>query len=73
MAFRDTWDFFGADNELVADQLAAFPMEQWYFNVLAEASPDLKITVKAFADRQGNPSDLRVGEHLGDSARRGKS
>ena len=61
MAFRDTWDFFGADNELVADQLAAFPMEQWYFNVLAEASPDLKITVKAFSDRQGNPLTYASG------------
>ena len=61
MAFRDTWDFFGAQNELVADQLAAFPMEQWYFNVLAEASPDLKITVKAFSDRQGNPLTYASG------------
>ena len=60
-AFRDTWNFFGADNELVADQLAAFPMEQWYFNVLAEVSPDLKITVKAFTDRQGKPITYATG------------
>ena len=60
-AFRDTWDFFGARNELVADQLAAFPMEQWYFNVLAEVSPDLNMTVKAFSDRQGNPLTYATG------------
>ncbi len=60
-AFRDTWDFFGADNELVADQLAAFPMEQWYFNVLAEVSPDLNITVKPFTDRQGEPVTFATG------------
>ena len=60
-AFRDTWDFFGADNQLVADQLAAFPMEQWYFNVLAEVSPDVAITVKPFTDRQGEPLTYATG------------
>ncbi len=61
LAFRDTWDFFGAENEFVADQLAAFPIEQWYFNVLSEASPDVKITAKAFADRQGEPITYASG------------
>ncbi len=28
MAFRGTWDFFGANNQMVADQLGVFPMEQ---------------------------------------------
>src|SRR5690606_8169456 len=37
--FRDTWDFFGADNQYAVDQLAAMPMEQWYLNVLAGSSP----------------------------------
>src|SRR3954447_8224893 len=34
-SFRDTWDFFGSNNEIAADQVGAFPMEQWYYNVLA--------------------------------------
>ena len=62
MAFRDTWDFFGADNELVADQLAAFPMEQWYFNVLAEASPDLQDNRESvFGSSRATPLPTRRG------------
>jgi multiple sugar transport system substrate-binding protein len=38
-AFRNTWDFFGADNQIAKKQLAAFPMEDWYYNVLASTSP----------------------------------
>ena len=60
-AFRDTWDSFGADNEYAADQIAAKPMEQWYVNVLADASPDVNITVKPFTDRQGNPLTFATG------------
>lgn len=60
-AFRDTWDFFGAENQIATDQLAAFPMEQWYVNVLAEVSPDVAITVKPFTDRQGEPFTFATG------------
>lgn len=61
MAFRDTWDFFGANNEFVADQLGVFPMEQWYLNVLSEASPDAPLAFKAFTDREGNPITFAAG------------
>ena len=61
VAFRDTWDFFGAENQIATDQLAAFPMEQWYLNVLAEVSPEVGITVKAFTDRQGEPLTFATG------------
>lgn len=61
VAFRDTWDFFGANNQFVADQLGAFPMEQWYINVLVENSPDAAITVKPFTDKQGNPLTFATG------------
>ena len=61
VAFRDTWDFFGAENQIAADQLAVFPMEQWYLNVLAEVSPDAPITVSAFTDREGNPLTYATG------------
>lgn len=60
-AFRDTWDFFGADNQIATDQLAAFPMEQWYLNVLAEVSPETPITVSAFLDREGTPFTFATG------------
>lgn len=61
LAFRDTWDFFGAGNQIATGQLAAFPMEQWYINVLAEVSPEAPITVKAFNDRQGEPLTFATG------------
>jgi hypothetical protein len=53
--------FFGAKNRFVKDQLGAFPMEDWYLNVLAEASPDVDITVTPFKDRQGNPITFVTG------------
>jgi multiple sugar transport system substrate-binding protein len=53
--FRDTWDFFGAENQYATDQLAGMPMEQWYLNVLAENSPDVEITVRPFETREGEP------------------
>lgn len=60
-AFRDTWDFFGADNQIVQGQLAAFPIEQWYVNVQSDVAPDGPMVVKAFTDRQGNPLTFATG------------
>jgi multiple sugar transport system substrate-binding protein len=60
-SLRDSFDFFGAKNEFVKDQLGAFPMEDWYLNVLAEASPNVDITVAPFKDRQGNPITFVTG------------
>jgi len=54
-AFRDTWDFFGANNQVVADQIGFWPMEQWYMSFLAGTSPDAPVAFKAFTDKQGNP------------------
>lgn len=61
IAFRDTWDFFGAENQMVNDQLGVFPMEQWYMNVLAGVSPDADISFKAFTDRNGQPISYVTG------------
>jgi multiple sugar transport system substrate-binding protein len=58
---RDSFDFFGAKNQFAKDQLGAFPMEDWYLNVLAEASPDVDISVTPFKDRQGNPLTFVTG------------
>jgi multiple sugar transport system substrate-binding protein len=60
--FRDTWDFFGAGNQFASDQLAAFPMEQWYLNVLADVSPDVPLTVAPFVDREGTPLTWADGD-----------
>lgn len=61
MAFRDTWDFFGAENQMAADQLGSFPMEQWYINVLAGSSPDAPVSFAPFTDREGNPLTFATG------------
>jgi multiple sugar transport system substrate-binding protein len=53
--FRDTWDFFGSENQIVADQIGAWPMEQWYLNVLAEASPEADFSVRGLQTREGDP------------------
>jgi multiple sugar transport system substrate-binding protein len=61
MAFRDTWDFFGGENQMVSDQLGAFPMEQWYMNVLADVAPDAPLAFAPFTDREGNPLSFATG------------
>jgi multiple sugar transport system substrate-binding protein len=60
-SLRDSFDFFGAKNQFARDQLGAFPMEDWYLNVLAEASPEVDISVAPFKDRQGNPLTFVTG------------
>lgn len=52
-AFRDTWNFFGSDNQIATGQLAVFPMEQWYVNVLADVSPDADVAFAPFRGRNG--------------------
>lgn len=61
-AFRDTWDFFGANNQYASDQLGAMPMEDWYLNVLAESSPDAPITAVPFRDVNGDPLTYATGQ-----------
>jgi multiple sugar transport system substrate-binding protein len=58
---RDSFDFFGAKNQFARNQLGAFPMEDWYLNVLAENSPQVDISVTPFKDRQGNPLTFVTG------------
>lgn len=41
LSFRNTWDFFGADNQVAKNQVGAWPMEDWYVNVLAGSSPQV--------------------------------
>ncbi|MDY6867037.1 MAG: extracellular solute-binding protein [Chloroflexota bacterium] len=61
MAFRDTWDFFGSENQFANDQIGAFPMEQWYLNVLVGASPDIDLSVVPFYTRDGEMITYATG------------
>jgi len=61
LAFRDTWDFFGAENQVAADQIGVWPMEQWYINVLAGSSPDAPAVFAQFRDREGEILTFATG------------
>ncbi len=60
-SFRDTWDFFGSDNQVAKDQVGAWPMEQWYYNVLAGSSPKVHITALQFRNLKGQPINYETG------------
>lgn len=60
-AFRDTWDFFGKQNQLVKDQVGFWPMESWYYNVLSNNSPDIDLVAKYFTNRKGGPITMFNG------------
>ena len=54
--FRDTFDLFGAKNQFIKGQLVAFPIENWYVNVLTESIPNgLDLQASLMTDRQGKP------------------
>ncbi|MEG3636114.1 extracellular solute-binding protein [Micromonospora palythoicola] len=61
-SFRDTFDFFGAQNPLTEEQIAAWPMEEWFLNQAAKNSPDAELLVRPFVDRQGNPLTMSSGQ-----------
>jgi multiple sugar transport system substrate-binding protein len=54
-AFRDTMDFFGAQNPLVKDQLGFWPMESFIYNVFSNNSPNADLVAKFFTNRKGGP------------------
>jgi multiple sugar transport system substrate-binding protein len=60
-AFRDTWDFFGKNNQVAANQVGAWPMENFYYNVLASTSPNVKITGLQFRNLKGQPINYETG------------
>ncbi|HVU78084.1 MAG TPA: extracellular solute-binding protein [Gaiellaceae bacterium] len=60
-SFRDTWDFFGSDNQVQKNQVGAWPMEQWYYNVLASGSPDVHITALQFRNLKNQPINYETG------------
>lgn len=55
-AFRDAHDIFSENNPLSAHAVAAFPMENWYVNVLRDFIPKgLKLQSTSFTDHDGKP------------------
>jgi multiple sugar transport system substrate-binding protein len=55
-AFRDSFDIFGDTNPLTKGTITAFPMENWYVNVLRDSIPaGLKLAATQITDRSGNP------------------
>ena len=60
-SFRDTWDFFGKGNQVAHNQVGAWPMEQWYYNVLASSSPQVHITALQFRNLKGQPINYETG------------
>lgn len=59
--FRDTFDFFGAQSPLAKNQIAAWPMEDWFLNVAAKNTPKAELVIKPFTDRQGKPLTMASG------------
>lgn len=60
-SFRDTWDFFGAKNQVAENQIGAWPMEAFYYSTLAQNSPGVQITGLPFTNRKGGPITLLTG------------
>jgi multiple sugar transport system substrate-binding protein len=60
-SFRDTWDFFGSDNQVAKNQVGAWPMEQWYYNVLAGSSPQVHITALQFRNLKNQTINYETG------------
>jgi multiple sugar transport system substrate-binding protein len=55
-------DFFGAPNQFDLGTEAAFPMQEWYLNVMSENSPDTELTVAPFQTREGDPITFQEGQ-----------
>lgn len=56
-SFRNTWNFFGNTNEFALNQVGGFPMQDWYYNVLASTSPNVRVTAVPFTNKKGQPID----------------
>jgi multiple sugar transport system substrate-binding protein len=59
-AFRDTFDYFGRNNPMAADQMGATPYESFIYNPWAEGNP-VDITAKFWTNQKGGPITLIGG------------
>lgn len=61
-SFRDSFDIFGEKNPLSAGSVVAFPMENWYVNVLRDYIPKgLQLDSTPFTDHDGKPVSMVGG------------
>jgi multiple sugar transport system substrate-binding protein len=60
-SFTDSFDFFGENNQFVADQVGAQIDQQWYVNVLADFSDDVAIEAVPFKNMEGQPFTVASG------------
>jgi multiple sugar transport system substrate-binding protein len=60
-SFRDTWDFFGAKNQLIENQIGAWPMEEFYYATLARVSPAVRLDAVPFKARNGKTINYSTG------------
>ena len=60
-SFRDTWDFFGAKNQVIENQIGAWPMEEFYYATLARVSPAVRIDAVPFKARNGKTVNYSTG------------
>lgn len=61
MSFRNTWDFFGAGNEFVKDQIGAMDYEQFYVAVLAGFSSHVDLSATQYKGRDGKALTFESG------------
>lgn len=60
-SFTDSFDFFGAKNQFVADQVGAEVVPQWFVNVLSPYADDVEISAVPFKDASGQPFSVASG------------
>jgi multiple sugar transport system substrate-binding protein len=60
-AFRDTNNWFGRQNPIVENQIGATPFESFIYNVIANNSPNVRITAKTWTNRTGRPITVFSG------------
>ncbi|SFN44686.1 ABC transporter substrate-binding protein [Mycetocola miduiensis] len=60
-SFTDSFDFFGENNQYVADQVGAEINQQWYVNVLAEFADTVDIEAVPFKNMDGEPFTVASG------------
>lgn len=61
-SFSDSFDFFGANNQYVKNQVGAEINAQYYPNVLAPYKNQISVEAVPFRDRQGKPTTVAGGQ-----------
>jgi len=60
-SFTDSFDFFGAKNQYVKDQVGAQVNAQWYVNVLTPYVKNVDISAVPFKNSEGQPFTVASG------------